>query len=167
MSVVRLDADQEERALPIILRHSPGLIFGRHTYLLAQEVVQRLRSEGIVFDESAELVLRDFTEVPCKEFDIFAPLFHQVGRPTSPGTFRDLQERLLREFRRVEFFPQPNKGSWKMAGVLFQDEVVVYRVVAGSRKKATGFVSHLKEWMQQVFEQEDILIIEREVGRAA
>ena len=37
--VVRFTSKQEAKALPIILRHSPGLILANRTYVLSEEVV--------------------------------------------------------------------------------------------------------------------------------
>ena len=43
--VVRFTSKQEARALPVILRHSPGLILANRTYVLNEEVVALLRKE--------------------------------------------------------------------------------------------------------------------------
>ena len=49
--VIRLSAKQERKALPILLRHSPGTILPDRTYVLAEEAVQALREEGVEFTE--------------------------------------------------------------------------------------------------------------------
>ena len=49
--VIRLSAKQEAKALPIILRHSPGMILKNRTYILSDECVQLLRERGIKFTE--------------------------------------------------------------------------------------------------------------------
>ena len=49
--VVRFTSKQEAKALPIILRHSPGLILANRTYVLSEEVVVLLRREKIKFAE--------------------------------------------------------------------------------------------------------------------
>ena len=98
-----------------------------------------------------------------REFDIFVPLFHNDGRPVNATSFQQLQKRLIPNFEGLTFFPQPNKGFWKMGGVLFQDEIVIYRVLSEKRRKARRFLSRLKTWMKRVFEQEEILIVERKV----
>ncbi len=100
-----------------------------------------------------------------REFDILVPLSHNDGRPIAPELYQELQRRLLRQFEGMLFFPQPNKGYWKMGGVLYYDEIVVYRVLAERRKTALRFLTPLKKWMERVFEQEEILIIERKVGQ--
>jgi hypothetical protein len=53
-------------------------------------------------------------------------------------------------FEGLTFFPQPNKGYWKEGGVLFQDEIVIYRVHTERRAKALRFLSRLKKWMERV-----------------
>ena len=38
----------------------------------------------------------------------------------------------LAGFRRLDVFPQPNEGYWKMGEVTYRDEVVIYRVLTDS-----------------------------------
>jgi hypothetical protein len=49
--IIRLTAKQEARALPILLRHSPGTILPERTYVLSEEAVRALRQAGIEFTE--------------------------------------------------------------------------------------------------------------------
>jgi hypothetical protein len=49
--VIRMTPQQEERALPILLRHSPGMIVQDGTYILSQEAVETLRNRGVKFTE--------------------------------------------------------------------------------------------------------------------
>lgn len=52
MSVaVRFTRREEERALPILLRHSPGMVLRDRTYVLSEEAVSALRDGGIRFVE--------------------------------------------------------------------------------------------------------------------
>lgn len=99
-----------------------------------------------------------------KEFDLFVPLFHNDGSAIDVRLFQELQERLLAEFEGLTFFPQPNKGFWKMGSLTFQDDVVIYRVITDKPRKSRRFLSRLKKWMKPTFQQEEILIVERKVG---
>ena len=49
--IVQLTPDQEAKALPILLRHSPGMVLPRHTYVLSEDALRTLRSAGIRFSE--------------------------------------------------------------------------------------------------------------------
>jgi hypothetical protein len=49
--VIRFTAKEEAKALPIILRHSPGVILANRTYALSEQVVALLRTENIRFTE--------------------------------------------------------------------------------------------------------------------
>lgn len=49
--VIRMSAREEAKALPILLRHSPGTILSERTYILADAAVQSLRKAGIRFTE--------------------------------------------------------------------------------------------------------------------
>ena len=59
---------------------------------------------------------------------------------------------------------QPNHGFWKMAGVTYRDEIVIYRVLATDVGSARSFLSVLKERLKHELRQEELLIIERDVA---
>ena len=47
--VIEFDAANEARALPILLRHSPGMALRGRTYVVGEAAVQTLRASGIRF----------------------------------------------------------------------------------------------------------------------
>lgn len=47
--IIQLSSEEEAKALPILLRHSPGMILPERTYVLQEEVVGRLQNAGIRF----------------------------------------------------------------------------------------------------------------------
>jgi hypothetical protein len=49
--VIRLKARQEARALPILLRHSPGTVLPDRTYVISADTARALREAGIDFTE--------------------------------------------------------------------------------------------------------------------
>jgi hypothetical protein len=49
--VVRFNAREEAKALPILLRHSAGMVLAERTYVLHAEAVQSLRDAGVRFTE--------------------------------------------------------------------------------------------------------------------
>lgn len=49
--VVRFTSREEAKALPILLRHSPGMVLPERTYVLNREAVDALRSAGVRFTE--------------------------------------------------------------------------------------------------------------------
>jgi hypothetical protein len=98
-----------------------------------------------------------------KEYDLFVPLYYNDGRSVEPQKFQVLQQQLLDPFGGLTFFPQPNAGFWPMAGITYRDEIVIYRVITSDEQAARRFLSALKERLKEEFQQEDILIVEREV----
>jgi len=98
-----------------------------------------------------------------KEYDIFVPLNYNDGTPVDAAKFQELQEDLLSQFEGVTFFPQPNRGFWKMAGVTYRDEIVIYRVITSAEEEARRFFGELKARLKEDFEQEEVLIVERDV----
>jgi hypothetical protein len=49
--VVRFTSSQEKRALPILLRRSPGMILRDRTYVLDESTVSELTKAGVEFAE--------------------------------------------------------------------------------------------------------------------
>jgi len=58
--IIHLSGEEEAKALPILLRHSPGVVLPNRTYVLSAEVLTSLRAAGIRFSElSLEEVTSD------------------------------------------------------------------------------------------------------------
>lgn len=49
--VIQIPENEELKALPILLRHSPGVMLRNGTYMLNADAVRRLREEGVQFAE--------------------------------------------------------------------------------------------------------------------
>ena len=49
--VIQMSPDEELKALPILLRHSPGMMLQNGTYVLTADAARRLREEGVHFTE--------------------------------------------------------------------------------------------------------------------
>jgi hypothetical protein len=77
--------------------------------------------------------------------------------------FQALQQQLLDQFGGLTFFPQPNEGFWTVAGITYRDAIVIYRVLTSDAQEARQFLSALKERLKEELQQEDTLIIERDV----
>jgi hypothetical protein len=46
----------------------------------------------------------------------------------------------------------------------YRDEIVIFRVISREASGSRAFLSALKEHLREEFRQEEILIIEREIG---
>lgn len=99
-----------------------------------------------------------------KEFDIFIPLNYNDGTPVEAKKLRDLRVRRLEYFNGATFFPQANKGYWRMGNVTYRDDIVLFRVVTGAVRAARCFLRQLKKEMKRIFKQEEIFIVERDVN---
>ncbi len=49
--VIQFSDREEAKALPILLRHSPGIVLPNRIYVLSYEAVDELQNAGIVFRE--------------------------------------------------------------------------------------------------------------------
>jgi hypothetical protein len=98
-----------------------------------------------------------------KEYDNFLPLRYNDGSPVEAEKCQRLQAELLDRFGGLTYFPQPNQGYWKLGPVTYRDEIVIYRVLTGSRG-ARRFLLRIKERLKEELDQEEILIVERNVA---
>lgn len=98
-----------------------------------------------------------------KEYDLFIPLYYNDGSPIEARKLQRLHARLLEQFDGLTFFPQPNEGYWKLAGVTYRDEIVIYRVLTAKSRTARKFLAQLKQDLKRELRQEEILIVERDV----
>ncbi len=49
--IIQLSSEEEAKALPILLRHSTGMILPERTYVLGEDAVGSLRNAGIRFTQ--------------------------------------------------------------------------------------------------------------------
>ncbi len=62
-TIIQLSIEEEAKALPILLRHSPGMILPDRTYVLEENVVGRLRHAGIHFTQLSREAAPSLEEV--------------------------------------------------------------------------------------------------------
>lgn len=62
--IVHLSKEEEAKALPILFRHSPGMVLPNRTYVLSENALRALREAGVRFSElSREAVAPSLEEV--------------------------------------------------------------------------------------------------------
>jgi hypothetical protein len=49
--IIHLSAEEELRALPLLLRHSPGMVLPNRTYILSEDALKMLRDKGVQYSE--------------------------------------------------------------------------------------------------------------------
>jgi hypothetical protein len=49
--IVHLTKEEEAKALPILLRHSPGMVLPNRTYVLSEDALRALRNANVQFSE--------------------------------------------------------------------------------------------------------------------
>ena len=96
------------------------------------------------------------------EYDLYYPMTSKSGAH-SATIFHRLKERLTEFFGGLTDFHHRSDGAWKFGGVTYHDEVVLLRVLGQDQAKAQSFLRELKNELESSLEEEQILIIEREV----
>jgi hypothetical protein len=66
--VIQMTPSEEVKALPILLRHSPGTVLPDRIYVVSEEAARALRTSGVQFTElSRESVASPINEVGAGE----------------------------------------------------------------------------------------------------
>jgi hypothetical protein len=61
-TIIQLSGQEEAKALPILLRHSPGMVLPERTYVLEEDAVKLLQNAGIRFTQLSREAI-----APCLE----------------------------------------------------------------------------------------------------
>ena len=62
--IIQLTRDEEAKALPVLLRHTPGMVLPQRTYVLSEDALRALRVAGVRFAElSREAAAPNLEEV--------------------------------------------------------------------------------------------------------
>ena len=96
------------------------------------------------------------------EYDLYYPMTSASG-PRSAAIFERLKERLTEFFGGITDFHHRSEGAWKFGGVTYHDEVVLLRVLGHDQARARAFFGELKQELETSLNEEQVLIIEREV----
>jgi hypothetical protein len=61
-TIIQLSEAEEAKALPLLLRHSPGILLPNRIYMVSEEAAKTLREAGVQFTE-----LSRESNAPCLE----------------------------------------------------------------------------------------------------
>jgi hypothetical protein len=99
----------------------------------------------------------------ASEYDVYLPLTYNDGRPVEPEKIAYLKRRLQDHFGGLTFFPQRTEGLWNVGNVTFRDEIVIVRVLSEEVRRSRAYFRRLKGELKRLFQQGDVLIVERKV----
>jgi hypothetical protein len=97
------------------------------------------------------------------EYDLFIPLRYNDGSPVEAEKLDHLRHQLTEFFGGLTDMRHRSAGRWKVGGVTFHDEIVIYRVLADRRRPARRFLRKLKGELKAELGQQEVLIVERRV----
>jgi len=101
---------------------------------------------------------------PMLEYELYVPLHYNDGRPINPEKLRALKKRLVDEFGGLTHFRQENEGLWKIGDHTFRDRVEILRVLVSDEAAARNYFTKLKADLTREWEQQDFLIVTRQVS---
>jgi hypothetical protein len=101
---------------------------------------------------------------PTYEYDLYFPFVNESG-VRADEAFSEAKQRLTEFFGGLTDFHHRSEGEWKFGGMTYHDEVVLLRMLSDERDQAREFLRALQRELQTALDQQEILIIEREVTR--
>jgi hypothetical protein len=97
------------------------------------------------------------------EYDVYFPLVATRGGEGATAVLARVKRELTEFFGGLTDFRHRSEGAWTMAGVTFRDEIVLLRVLGDDRALARSFLTELAAELRTSLDQEQILIVERNV----
>lgn len=101
---------------------------------------------------------------PMLEYELYLPLHYNDGRPIDPEKLKNLKRRLVDEFGGLTHFRQENEGLWKIGEHTFRDRIEIVRVLASDEQAAQKYFTELKSDLTKEWNQQDFLIVSRQVA---
>ena len=93
------------------------------------------------------------------EYDVYFP----IAGDNAAQALVQAKHELTDYFGGLTDFRHRSEGTWKMGGVTFHDDIVLLRVLGEDRQAARSFLQRLSRRLAAMLDQEEILIVEREV----
>ena len=101
---------------------------------------------------------------PMLEYELYLPLYYNDGRLIDPAKLKKLKKRLVDEFGGLTHFRQEHEGLWKIGNHTFRDRIEIVRVLASDESAAQKYFVQLKADLQRDWDQQDFLIVSRQVA---
>ena len=98
------------------------------------------------------------------EYELYVPLHYNDGRRIDPEKLKALKKRLVDQFGGLTHFRQENEGLWKIGDHTFRDRVEILRVLVNDQGAARKYFTQLKADLTRDWEQQDFLIVTRQVS---
>jgi ATP-dependent Clp protease ATP-binding subunit ClpA len=98
-----------------------------------------------------------------KECDIYIPLSYPDGTAVASEKLAHIRQKLSEEFGGFVELPQFVEGSWEVANVTLQGEIVVFRVLLEPAQGDRGFFQRLRKEFKARLGHDNILITFRTV----
>ncbi len=119
---------------------------------------------GDIWSEALVTKIELNLNMHLREYELYVPLCRNDGEPINPAKLSGLKQRLVDEFGGLTHFPQENEGFWKVGRHTFRDRIVIFRVLADDPARAEQVFARLKVDLKREWEQQDVLIIARDVS---
>jgi hypothetical protein len=97
------------------------------------------------------------------EYELYMPLHYNDGRAIESEKLADLKKRLCDEFGGLTHFQQENEGLWRIGSHTFRDRIEIVRVLASDDDSARRYFAQLKKDLKRDWNQQDFLIVRRQV----
>jgi len=99
------------------------------------------------------------------EYDLYFPFVNKTGARAADQVFNDTKQKLTEFFGGLTDFQHRTEGRWTFGGVTYFDDVVLLRMLSDEPTRAREFLRTIQRELESTLDQQEILVIEREVSR--
>ena len=97
------------------------------------------------------------------EYSIFIPTLDNDSHPFSESQLTGLKKLLIEKFGGLTDTKHKNKGVWKIGGIKYKDEIVIWKVLAKASSRSDYVMTKLKRKFEKSLKQKEILIVKASV----
>lgn len=92
------------------------------------------------------------------EIDVYIPLRFNSNKEIPKEILGDMKSKIIKYCGGITDLKFKSEGEWRMGGVVFRDEIVVWRAFADESSETQEFLKALKQELKEKLQQSEILI---------
>ena len=102
-----------------------------------------------------------------KKYEVYLPVKYNDGNKVELRKIKEIRQQLMAVFRgiTVSSLSAPYEGTWRYAGVEFNDSIIRIEIMATEDHDSLRFFKNFKRQLKRTLRQVDILITVQDIYR--
>ena len=102
-----------------------------------------------------------------KKYEVYLPVKYNEGKKVEQRKLKEIRQQLMAVFGAITVSPisAPYQGTWRYAGVEFNDDIIRIEVLTNEDLDSDRFFKNFKRQLKRTLRQIDILITVQDIRR--